>query len=157
MSTFKSLMMEKLQENGLFEEQAATVILAAMKHDSLDNMMGRWNNDPSGYPAGLVNIVWSLVRKVAYEWICINAPQAWFRPAFAPGADTAEDPEAFVDNYLKQLNAGVQAIDPVMREHLKSVKHLDTNSTPLYNPHSHAELTEQCRAQSPYPQKPDNG
>lgn len=82
---FFEAMKAQLTENGLFDDQAAKIMEIAVKDESLSNMNGRWADNIDGYPAGLANVTFALIRPIAYKWICENAPMAWFRAAFSPG------------------------------------------------------------------------
>jgi hypothetical protein len=80
--TFKEAMINELTSRGMFPSQAEEVIEKQIKESKDDCVKSLWNKDVSGYPDSMKNIMWMGVKKSAYEWIEVNAPEAWFRPMF---------------------------------------------------------------------------
>ena len=80
--TFKEAMIQQMTKRGMFLQQAEQVMDKEISENKNELMEGRWLENISDYPEGLVNIVWIGVKKSAYEWIEENAPMAWFKPMF---------------------------------------------------------------------------
>lgn len=104
MKTLKDAMLERLQGNGLFPDQAEAVFKEAIADECMETMVGRWNDEASGYPEGLIVTSWMLMKPIAAKWIEKNCPQAWFRPMFAPGSETCKDGDNFVKNFWESVN-----------------------------------------------------
>ena len=76
---------KNLEDNGVLGTQADAIMAIAYNDESFSNINGRWSDEASSYPEGFMNILFGILRPIAYKWICENAPHAWFRPIFSPG------------------------------------------------------------------------
>lgn len=85
--TFKQKAIELLMSRGMWEHDAATVFEQVESDPANEAMKGRWNDDVSGYPPQMINVLWFNVKRNAAEWIAANQPQAWYRPMFEEGGD----------------------------------------------------------------------
>lgn len=89
----------ELIKNGVLVAQADAIMEIAVASDNFDNIRDRWYEDADGYPPGFINILFGLLRPIAYAWICEHAPQAWFRPVFSPGIVGLEGQS--LDDFIK--------------------------------------------------------
>lgn len=80
--TFKEKALEMLTANGMFDDEAAEVFERIVADGANAAMQGRWNDDVSGYPEMMVNVLWLTVKTNAAEWIAEHRPLAWYRPLF---------------------------------------------------------------------------
>lgn len=80
--TFKEAMIKEMTSRGMFDNQAMDVMSNFIKENKDESMMDKWNKDVDGYPDTLQIILWMGVKKYAFEWILVNASEAWFRPMF---------------------------------------------------------------------------
>ncbi len=104
---FYDAMIARLTENGMFDTQAKAVMeLVVNDQEHFASMQGRWGDQVDGYPQGLVNTVFALIRPVAFKWISEHAPKAWFRVAFAPGIEGLQGKE--LDDFIKKFHAEQQ-------------------------------------------------
>ncbi len=96
---------KNLEDNGVLGEQAKAIMEIAYNHESFNNISDRWCDDAGGYPLGFMNILFDILRPIAYKWICENAPHAWFRPIFSPGIVGLEGKklEAYLDDYRESV------------------------------------------------------
>ena len=85
MKTFRDILLSYLRDNGLSDNQSSKVFIKVYK--TMDDMIGRWDDDVEGYPPIMQNLVLLSTKRVAYEWINENIPMAWFKPMFAPTED----------------------------------------------------------------------
>jgi len=85
MTTFAEKAKEMLTGSGMSEENANEVLAEIKVHKANEPMKDRWNEDVSGYPEGMVNILWSVVKMCALEFIDKNQPEAWYRDCFVKG------------------------------------------------------------------------
>ena len=72
--TIRQKIEETLVNHGLWEDEAKTVIAEAEKHESLKDMLGRWDEDTASYPDQLLAVVWMSVKNLATEWLKANKP-----------------------------------------------------------------------------------
>lgn len=63
---------QKLEENGLFEEEAGG-ILKQLKENTPD-MKGRWEDGTEDYPPAMFVVLWVSAKKEAVKWIEQNKP-----------------------------------------------------------------------------------
>jgi hypothetical protein len=77
---FKDFVLQELEKNGLFNHQALDVFTLVEKN--MSEMRSRWNDDVSGYPPVMKNIVWANVKIVTLKYIETTCPDAWFKPMF---------------------------------------------------------------------------
>jgi hypothetical protein len=71
-----------LEENGMFPDQAKTVMDGFIQDPASEAMVNRWDDDMSGYPDMMFNILWVSLKDYAYKWLDENLPNAWFKPMF---------------------------------------------------------------------------
>ncbi len=92
---------KNLEDNGVLGTQADAIMAIAYNDESFSNLNGRWSDDADGYPPGFINILFGILRPIAYKWICENAPHAWFRPIFSPGIVglQGKELEVYLDDY----------------------------------------------------------
>jgi len=80
--TFNEAMKNMMVENGMFPQQADSVLLLAKDHALLDTMKGRMDEQTDGYPPIMLPVVWVSMQAIALEWIEANLPNAWYKPMF---------------------------------------------------------------------------
>jgi hypothetical protein len=80
--TIRQVMTKYLTENGMFQDQADTVIKRYTETPIGDSMKGRWDEDSDAYPSQLMPVVIIGLRHEALTFIIEKCPQAWFRPMF---------------------------------------------------------------------------
>jgi len=80
--TMREKMIALLEQNGMFTNQAESVMKIAESAEELTGMERRWNDDVCEYPAPLLAVTWMSVRSIAREWIEKECPKAWFLPMF---------------------------------------------------------------------------
>lgn len=80
--TIRERMVKRLTDNGMFAQDAETVLNTVQSDDSMRSMSGRWDHDTAGYPGETMAAIWYAVKTTAAEWIEANAPQAWYRSQF---------------------------------------------------------------------------
>ena len=80
MVTVRELMLKRLHDNGMFEEQAEQVMV--MAEAGMESMKDNWNKPADGYPSVVINVTWISVKQFALQWIESNAPEAWFKAMF---------------------------------------------------------------------------
>lgn len=71
-----------LQQNGLFQSQAESVMIMATGDPAFECFAGRWNDDISGYPEALLAILRVSAGLLAVRWSDDNLPRAWWRTVF---------------------------------------------------------------------------
>ena len=71
-------------DNGVFEEDAKTIVAYAKEHKLFaETMASRWNDKVADYPVVMKGIITTSIKAVAHEWIEANQPQAWYKAMFA--------------------------------------------------------------------------
>jgi hypothetical protein len=80
--TFRDKAKQMLTERGMFDNQAEAVMDRVIAAPENKAMQGRWNDDTSGYPPPMVNVLWFTVKRHALEYIEETCPEAWFKPMF---------------------------------------------------------------------------
>lgn len=97
---------KNLEDNGVLGTQADAIMAIAYNDESFSNLNGRWSDDADGYQPGFINILFGILRPIAYKWICENAPHAWFRPIFSPGIVGLEGKELedYITNYRNKMH-----------------------------------------------------
>lgn len=81
--TIAETLKKRLEDNGLFPDQALGVLEAAKADPANASVAERWDHDTAGYPPPLLEVLWMSVRLSAAHWIDANCPQHWARPLFA--------------------------------------------------------------------------
>jgi hypothetical protein len=74
MKTIKQTIIEKLQEHGLWPNEAKEVMEMVEADPANESMQGRWGESPEGYPAIIMAAAWMSARWNALEWINKNKP-----------------------------------------------------------------------------------
>lgn len=59
----------------------------------------RWDEDASGYPDKLLDVILVGVKHAAMEYLKENHPKAWFRPCFDDELLSKMKSNAYVDDY----------------------------------------------------------
>jgi hypothetical protein len=75
---------EWIYSQGVWEEDAKSIVQAAKAHPAFEPWTKRWNDPMSGYPPQIEVALAMCLGRVAYEWIGANHPNAWYRAVFAP-------------------------------------------------------------------------
>lgn len=73
--TLRKYFEQKLEEHGLWPQEAVQVMDAAEQSDLLADMQGRWDQSSEGYPPQLLVVVWMSVKLQAKRWLTDNVPQ----------------------------------------------------------------------------------
>ena len=82
MATLEQYFTEKLEENGLWANEAKAVIEKAKASEFFESLKGRWNSDIKDYPLPTLPAIWVSLKSVAASWLEENAPQHWALPMF---------------------------------------------------------------------------
>lgn len=106
--SFINALKVRLVENGLPEDHATKIMETAIEDDSFSCMTGHWSDDVSTYPSEFMSAVFSLLRPIAYKWICEHTPMAWFRIVFSPVRLTYKDDLAQYIHYIDSYYAAKQ-------------------------------------------------
>lgn len=80
--TIREKMTKRLENHGLWPEEANSVMELMIANESLKNMKTRWNDDCEGYSTQLFSAVWFAIRKSAIQWIDTNKPKHFSRAMF---------------------------------------------------------------------------
>jgi len=83
--TIRELLVNHLENNGLFESDAKTIIADLEAHPACKTMNGRWDHGATEYPDPLLRMLVSLADEQAVKWIDATCPNHWARPMFAGG------------------------------------------------------------------------
>jgi hypothetical protein len=75
MKTIKRTLIEKLQENGLWLQEAEEVMAMVEADPANKDMQGRWDESPEDYPPSIMVLAWMSARDKALEWIERNKPK----------------------------------------------------------------------------------
>lgn len=78
--TFEQKLKEMLVSRGMLEQQAEEVIQIVKRKEYNKPMEDRWQDDISGYPTLLVNLMWITTKAAALDYIEEFLPQVWFKP-----------------------------------------------------------------------------
>jgi len=81
--TIREMMETKLQENGLWPDEATAIMDAIEDEKCAESMNGRWKDAADGYPPQLFAVSWMVVQTVAAKWLEENKPMHWARPMFS--------------------------------------------------------------------------
>lgn len=102
---FKKMLMLRLTEEGMFDNDAIALVDAALADKTFcPEMATRWHHEVDGYPAGISASVYTVLRPFAFKWISEHQPNTWYRPAFAPGVSGLEGGplEKFITDFWKE-------------------------------------------------------
>ena len=80
--TIREMMETKLQENGLWPDEATAIMEAIEDEKCAESMKGRWKDAADGYPPQLFAVSWMVVQAVAAKWLEANKPMHWARAMF---------------------------------------------------------------------------
>ncbi len=82
--TTKEKLQSQLVANGMFEQDAETVMQLAMPQlDAVvPNYKITWHRPADEYPAPIFALWWAQLKHIALAWIEEHQPQAWFKPMF---------------------------------------------------------------------------
>lgn len=67
--TIREHLNAKLVENGLWPKEAATVISSYENSGNGKSMLGRWDEDVSGYPVALLATLFLILKDNAVTWL----------------------------------------------------------------------------------------
>lgn len=86
--TIKKRILQHLESNGLFDDQAQEVFAALEKSQGAVMQGGpvsggRWNDEETGYPPQLMAVLIVAADMEAVNWIDANLPKHWARGIFA--------------------------------------------------------------------------
>ena len=81
--TFKETITKNLENSGLWPDEAKAIFSKIEADPANEAMRGRWNEDTSGYPAVMLNVLALTTKTNAHEWLLANKPQHWALPMFA--------------------------------------------------------------------------
>ncbi len=82
--TVKGKLEHMLIQKGMSDQQAKSVMEEAMPSlaDLVENYQVDFNDDCGAYPNVIYEVLMTLIKPIALEWIIKNKPQAWFKPMF---------------------------------------------------------------------------
>lgn len=80
--TIEEKFKDDLENNGLFPEEAAAVLVSYVNGPLGEAMKDRMNEPADGYPEPVLTVAWLGVKRAAVEWIDANHPQHWARAVF---------------------------------------------------------------------------
>ncbi len=80
--TIRETMEAKLQEHGLWPDEATAIMNAVELEETQDSMKHRWSDDADGYPPQLLVVVWIMVKASAAKWLEENKPMHWAKALF---------------------------------------------------------------------------
>lgn len=75
-------MKQRLEEHGLWPDQADAVMEAVCADPDNCAMSGRWDDETADYSPQTIVIVWMSARAHAVKWIDANRPRHFARQAF---------------------------------------------------------------------------
>lgn len=80
--TFQKWAEKYLCDNGLFEDEVVEIAAKAKVDPANESMKGRWNDETTGYPPAMLNILRMALNHAAVQWIDANQPRHWARGMF---------------------------------------------------------------------------
>ena len=80
--TVRQKLLKDLFNNGLFQDQAETVLQRYLESDISKPMRDRMEDDVTDYPEVLFSAVWMSIKKIVLNWIDETCPAHWARPMF---------------------------------------------------------------------------
>lgn len=78
--TIEKYLRDRLEQHGMFPEQAEKVVSEYKTLPYSEAMEGRWGHEVEGYPASLLGILIVGTFDHAVKWTEENCPKAWFLP-----------------------------------------------------------------------------
>lgn len=97
--TFREALGKRLVDSGLFEPQAAAV-LVAFEADDTERLLDR---DTEGYPDQIMALLWLGVQRRVVEWIDANQPKHWARAVFADDGKALAARNTYQQKYEKEV------------------------------------------------------
>lgn len=82
MNTIRATITDRLQEHGLWPQEAEAVMSAVEAAPENESMKGRWGETPDAYPPMIMTLAWLSAKTKAVEWIDENKPQHFARGMF---------------------------------------------------------------------------
>lgn len=76
--TIQQKLEQSLVDNGMWPQQANTVIEAMKEEDRA--MEGRWSEDENAYPPMMITVLFLTAKNKALLWAKENCPDAYFIP-----------------------------------------------------------------------------
>jgi len=89
--SIREYLLKQLSTRGMFDSDAIAVLSRVEEDPNLREMTGRWEDEQTDYPPGMMAVLWMYVKQYVLQWIDEEKPKAWFRPLFA------EEPKAKVE------------------------------------------------------------
>lgn len=80
--SIKGMMVKMMIDNGLFEEDAESVISRVMEADDQKLMAVRWLDNKDDYPSFLGDVIYKMVHREVLSWMDEFYPKHWARPMF---------------------------------------------------------------------------
>ena len=80
--TVEQFAVDYLNKNGMFENDAKTVVEFARTHELMEAMADSWQKPIEGYPEPMKIFLLISLRRIAVEWIEANQPEAWYKAVF---------------------------------------------------------------------------
>lgn len=71
--TIKQFLKQKLQDNGLFENQADEIL----KFQEKDALTEVYDKRADGYPKEFLAVAWLTTKSKAKKWLAQNCPEHW--------------------------------------------------------------------------------
>lgn len=81
--SIEDTIVKRLEEHGLFNDQAKAVVESMKVAPGNEVMEGRWRDATSDYPPSILQMAWMSAKLHAVEWIDANCPAHWARGMFA--------------------------------------------------------------------------
>jgi len=82
MTTFKTFIMNRLTDHGMWPKDAETIFERVKDHEINQSITQRWNDQVDEYPKVMSETLWMGAKSIALEWIDENQPEAFYRPLF---------------------------------------------------------------------------
>lgn len=81
--TITEYLQKRLEDNGMFPEEASQTIEAAKTSPLFVSMEHRWDEQLDSYPEPMKAVLWPSMKRVGADWLAQNAPEHWARPLFS--------------------------------------------------------------------------
>ncbi len=80
--TMREWVVKYCRERGMIRRQAEAVADAVAADEAMEMFRGRWDDQSSVYPEGVLINLAVITSRHARAFIDANCPDAWFRPMF---------------------------------------------------------------------------
>ncbi|WP_027358407.1 hypothetical protein [Desulforegula conservatrix] len=83
MQSIRAAVSKKLQDHGLWQQEAEAVMDIVEKAPENKAMQGRWHESPDAYSSGILVALWWSSKNHAIAWIDANKPEHFAREILA--------------------------------------------------------------------------